>query len=743
MIRLAHYLKPFMLLIGLSLVLLFVQAMSDLTLPDYMAQIVNTGIQQSGVESPLPEAIRQSELEKVTLFMATEDAAELTAAYTLITSESANYAETVALYPTLASEPVYLLNEVTESERPRLEELVTKPLLIVAGIYQALENPEAAAEGGLDLSGLPAGQDPFEMLKGLPAGMRSQMLASAEERFSALEPAFLTQGAIRAVQAEYTALGVDIAGRQQSYILNKGGVMLLISLLSGASTVAVGYLSARAAAGMARNLRRDVFTKVDSFSSTEFDQFSVSSLITRSTNDVAQLQMLVVILLRMVVYAPILAIGGIIKAINTDVAMWWTIALAVVALLTLIFTTFGLALPKFRLIQKLVDRLNLVTREHLSGMMVIRAFNTQPFEEKRFDQANIELTNTNLYVNRVVVFMMPAMMFIMNGVSVLIIWVGAHRVAEAQMQVGNMMAFMQYAMQIVTAFLILSFMFIILPRASVSADRIADVLETKATILDPVVPQTFPAPFKGTVEFREVSFAYPGAEENVLQNISFTAEPGQTTAFIGSTGSGKSTLINLIPRFYDVTAGAILVNGVDIRQVRQHELREKIGFIPQKGNLFSGTIESNLRYADDQAPLEKLQQAADIAQATPFILEKTERFQSEISQGGSNVSGGQRQRLAIARALVKQAPIYIFDDSFSALDFKTDSALRKALKKATGGSTLLIVAQRISTIKTAEQIIVLDEGKVVGKGTHQELMKNCETYREIALSQLSAEELSQ
>jgi ATP-binding cassette subfamily B protein len=452
--------------------------------------------------------------------------------------------------------------------------------------------------------------------------------------------------------------------------------------------------------------------------------------------------MLTVIMIRMIIYAPILAVGGIIKAVSTDASMWWTIALAVVALLSFIVATFSVALPKFKIIQKLVDRLNLVTRENLSGMMVIRAFNTQKFEEKRFDTANTELTDTNLFVNRVMALMMPFMMLIMNGVTVLIIWVGAHQVAEAHMQIGNMIAFMQYGIQVVFAFLFISMMFIILPRASVSAERIADVLDVEPAIQDPKDPKRFPAPFKGTVEFRNVAFRYPGAEEDVLHHLNFTAQPGQTTAFIGSTGSGKSTLINLIPRFYDVTAGSILVDGIDIREISQHELRETIGYIPQKGNLFSGTIDSNLRYADENATEEELLVATTVAQASNFINEKPEKLMTPVSQGGTNVSGGQRQRLSIARALVKRAPIYIFDDSFSALDFKTDVALRKALKENTGNSTVLIVAQRISTIKTAEQIIVLDEGRIVGMGTHDELMEDCETYREIALSQLSLEELA-
>jgi ATP-binding cassette subfamily B protein len=465
-------------------------------------------------------------------------------------------------------------------------------------------------------------------------------------------------------------------------------------------------------------------------------------LITRSTNDVTQIQMVIILIVRMVFYAPIIGVGAIIRAVAKSPSMSWLIALAVVVLLGMVLTIFSIALPKFKIIQSLIDRLNLVTRENLSGMMVIRAFNTQNFEEARFDKANRDLTNNSLFVNRVMVIMMPMMMLIMNGLSLLIIWVGAHQVAQSNMQVGDMMAFMQYAMQVVMAFLMLSIMFIILPRASVSAGRIADVLDTKLEIVDPADPKHFPSDSKGKVEFDHVSFRYPGAEEDILHDISFTALPGQTTAIIGSTGSGKSTVVNLIPRFYDVTSGAILVDGLDIREVKQSDLRDKIGYIPQRGMLFSGTIESNLRYADENASLESIEQAASIAQATEFISTMPAGLDTEISQGGTNVSGGQKQRLAIARALVKRPPIYIFDDSFSALDFKTDSALRKALKESTGKSTVLIVAQRISTIKTAEQIIVVDDGRVVGKGTHKELMDTCETYREIALSQLSKEELA-
>ncbi len=746
MIRLARYLRPFASLILLAVILLFTQAMADLSLPEYLSRIVNNGIQQSGIESPIPQAIRQSEMNKVTLFLSDADKKTVLSHYTLINKDSADYNKYVGDYPALATESIYVLNDQSQETTEAIKPSLSKALLVVSGIEQAVKDPSKAAsmgsQGGFDISKLPAGTDVFQMLSILPAGIRNNILSSVDKRFAVMGESMVEQAAIAAVKTEYTALGMNVETLQTNYIIRIGATMLLISLLSGACTILVGFLSARTAAGMARNLRRDVFNKVTSFSNSEFDKFSVSSLITRSTNDITQLQLLTVIMLRMVIYAPILAVGGVIKALSTDASMWWTIALAVVILLTFIATTFSIALPKFKIIQKLVDRLNLVTRENLSGMMVIRAFNTQGFEEKRFDKANVDLTNTNLFVNRVMALMMPFMMLIMNGTTVLIIWVGAHQVAESQMQIGNMIAFMQYGIQVVMAFLFISMIFIILPRASVSAERIADVLDTEPTIEDPKQAKSFPAPFKGTVEFRNVSFRYPGAEEDVLHAINFTAQPGQTTAFIGSTGSGKSTLINLIPRFYDVTGGQILIDGVDIRDVSQHELREKIGYIPQKGNLFSGTIDSNLRYADENASEAVLTEATDIAQASNFINEKPERLGSPVSQGGTNVSGGQRQRLSIARALVKHAPIYIFDDSFSALDFKTDVALRKALKEHTGNSNMLIVAQRISTIKTAEQIIVLDDGRVVGMGTHEELMEDCETYREIALSQLSLEELA-
>jgi ATP-binding cassette subfamily B protein len=567
------------------------------------------------------------------------------------------------------------------------------------------------------------------------------LVSGIDQNFATLGEKMITQIAVGAVKAEYSALGMDTAKLQTNYIIHAGVLMLLLSLLSITCTMIVGYLSARTAAGASRDIRKNVFQKVESFSNTEFNKFSTASLITRSTNDVTQVQMVIIMMMRMVFYAPIIGVGGVIRAIGKSANMWWIIALAVVILLGIILVVFSIALPKFRIIQSLIDRLNLVIRENLSGMMVIRAFNMQAFEEERFDKANKDLTSNSLFITRVMVIMMPMMMFILNGVTLLIIWVGAHQVANSTMQVGDMMAFMQYAMQIVFAFLMLSMMFIILPRASVSGGRIAEVLETEPVIIDPPSPEKFSQPFVGTVEFRNVCFRYPGALEDVLHDISFTSLPGQTTAFLGSTGSGKSTIVNLIPRFHDVTDGAILVSGVDIRNVLQSDLRDNIGYIPQKGMLFSGTIESNLLYADENASLDDLKMAAEISQAQEFISSNPEGFQAEVAQGGANVSGGQKQRLSIARALVKKAPIYIFDDSFSALDFKTDAALRRSLKEKTASSTVLIVTQRVSTIKNAEQIIVLHEGRIVGKGTHRELMDGCEVYRDIALSQLSKEEL--
>ncbi len=746
MIRLARYLKPYLSMILLTIVLLFVQANADLALPDYLSRIVNTGIQQGGVENAVPTVIRASTMDHLQLFLTPDEQSRVMAAYTLVDAGSPDYAETLKTVPGVANEPVYVLTTTNADEIAALDPVMARALLAVSGVEQVMADPTKAAQmgaaAGFDLSRLPAGADLFTLLGNLPQAQREQISAQLQGQFAALGESAVQQAATQAVKAEYTTLGMNAASLQTNYILSTGLLMLLVTLVSVVSSIAVGYLSARTAAGLSRDLRRAVFQKVEGFSSTEFDRFSTASLITRTTNDITQVQMVVIMMMRMVFYAPIMGVGGIIRAIDKDSSMWWIIAVGVAALLSLIVVVFSVTLPKFKAMQNLIDRLNLVLRENLSGMMVIRAFNMQPFEEQRFDKANQDLTGTTLFINRVMVAMFPTMMLIMNGLSLLIIWIGSQQVAAAQMQVGDMMAFMQYAMQIVFSFLMMSFMFILLPRASVSGGRIAEVLGTEPTIRDAETPRNFPEPFKGTVEFRNVSFRYPGADEDVLCNINFTAQPGQTTAFIGSTGSGKSTIVNLIPRFYDVTGGQILIDGVDIRQVTQHELRDKIGYIPQKSTLFSGTIESNLRYADDDATKEALLAAAGTAQVTEFIDSNADGLATEIAQGGANVSGGQKQRLSIARALVKQAPIYIFDDSFSALDFKTDAALRHALKENTADSAVLIVTQRVSTVMNAEQIVVLDEGQVVGIGTHSELMKTCEPYREIALSQLSMEELS-
>lgn len=750
MLRLVKYLKPYRLLILLAVALLFVQAMADLALPDYLSKIVNVGIQQGGVSEAAPQAIRASEMNRVALFLSDADKARVLADYTLVDKTSPDYAQFVVTYPALASQPIYVRkSQLSADEATWLDPVFGKALVTVGGIEQMMADPTkaAAALGGtsgvpFDLSKLPPGTDVFTVLASLPAAQRAQINAAIDKQYQALGPSMVTQSAALMVKTEYKALGMDTTQLETSYILNTGVLMLLISLLGAVCVIAVGFLSARTAAGLARDLRRFVFGKVEGFSSAEFDKFSTASLITRSTNDITQIQMLVITMVRMVIYAPIIGVGGVIRAVGKSPNMWWIIALAVIVLLGLISVVFSLSLPKFRRIQGLIDRLNLVMRENLSGMMVIRAFNRQNFELDRFDRANTDVTATMLFVNRIMVVMFPVMMLIMNAVSLAIIWVGAHQVAESNIQVGDMMAFLQYAMQILFAFLMLSFMFIILPRASVAGDRVADVLATEASIHDAAAPARFPEPFQGVVEFQDVSFRYPGAEADVLRDISFTARPGQMTALIGATGSGKSTLVNLIPRFYEVSQGSIRVDGVDIRRVSQHDLRDKIGYIPQKATLFSGTIESNLRYADEDAREEVLAEAVEIAQAAEFVSVGAEGMGAEISQGGQNVSGGQKQRLSIARALVKKPPIYILDDSFSALDFKTDAALRRALKEHTGGSTLLVVTQRVSTIKNAEQIIVLDEGRVVGKGTHRELLAGCDTYREIASSQLSLEELA-
>lgn len=744
MLKLIKYLKPFVVSVFAIIVLLLIQAICDLSLPDYTSHIVNIGIQQGGIVNAVPEAVRKGEFDKLVLFMDEPEKAKVTGSYILLDKNNlpaADYENYVKAYPKLADEPIYKLSTDDKKIIDELNPIMGKYILIVSGLEKS--GVSGLSQGGQSSMPIPQGADPFEILSKIPASQLEPMKRTINEKLAGMSDSMITQAAVSYIHDEYDALGLNTDKLQSNYILYAGAIMLLIALLSMAASVIVGYLAARVAAGLGRNLRKGVFRRVSGFSNSEFDKFSTASLITRSTNDIQQVQMLMVMLLRIVFYAPILGIGGVIKVYHSDSAMWWIIALAVAAILLLVAVLFGVAIPKFKSVQRLVDRLNLVTREILTGIPVIRAFSTQKHEEEKFDDANRKLTGTNLFVSRVMATMMPIMMLIMNGTTLLIIWVGGHQVDKGVMQVGNMMAFMQYAMQIIMAFLMISMVSVMLPRASVAAQRIDEVLETDFAINDPQKAQHFAADSKGYVEFENVSFRYPGAEEDVLCNINFTAKPGQTTAFIGSTGSGKTTLINLIPRFYDVTDGRILIDGTDIRDVTQHELRERIGYVPQKGVLFSGTIESNLSYGVENASEQQLEKSAEVAQALDFIREKPEGFNTPISQGGTNVSGGQKQRLSIARALVKEPRIYIFDDSFSALDFKTDALLRKALKEVTGDCTILIVAQRISTIMNADRIIVLDEGKIAGTGTHRELMESCEVYQQIALSQLSKEELAQ
>ncbi|MBI9109209.1 MAG: ABC transporter ATP-binding protein [Spirochaetales bacterium] len=742
MLKLFKYLKPYTFSILVCTALLFLQANMDLTLPDYMSRIVNTGVQQNGIDSAVPVAIRQTEMKNLELFFGDKEKQEILDAYTLLEPGTGDAVPLELVYPALKNEALYILSEGAETDA--FEIVFSRAFSAVAGITQMASGTGKSSGGpGMpDLSMIPEGSDFFSILSTMPEEQRSQILAMISSKVGQIDEIILTQGALRLVNAEYQAIGMDTGKMQSRYIINMGAMMLLFTLISILANIIAGLLASRSAAGMAQTVRSDIFNKVEHFSGEEFDKFSTASLITRTTNDVTQVQLVIFMMLRMVIYAPILGVGGVIRALGKAPSMAWIIGLAVLALLGLITIVFIIATPKFKSIQRLIDRLNLVTRENLSGLMVVRAFNRQKFEEKRFDKANKDLTGVNLYVTRVMVIMMPAMMLIMNLLSVAIIWVGAHQVAESSMQVGDMMAFLQYAMQIVMSFLMLSMIFIFLPRAAVSGTRISEVLETEPTISDPENPEDLPSKVRGRIEFKDVSFTYPGAEENALSGINFIAEPGKTTAIIGSTGSGKSTILNLIPRFYDITGGVILLDGQDIRKIRQKDLRSQIGYVPQKVTLFSGTIESNLKYADENASEETLRQSAEIAQAMEFISSKPEGLNTPIAQGGQNISGGQKQRLSIARALVKKAPVYIFDDSFSALDFKTDAALRKAMKEKTGDSTLIIVAQRVSTIMKAEQIIVLDEGGIVGKGTHGELLKSCEAYSEIAYSQLSMEELS-
>ena len=694
--------------------LLIVQAAGDLTLPDYTSKIVNVGIQNGGIENVAPEVIRKSEMDNMLIFTDEDD--KILASYEEISKDnldSAEYEKLVKKYPALENESLYKIKKISSSVQDELDSLMAKPLMMLS------------------------------VTKQMPKGQLDQMLETVNQKIDDMQESILEQAAIQEVKNEYKAIGMNTDSIQNQYIIMAGLKMLGISLIIMISAISIMCLSARVAARLAKTLREKVFKKVLRFSNKEFSEYSTASLITRSTNDIQQIQGLIAILFRVLVYAPIIGIGGFLRVLNqSDNSMAWIIGVAIIAILFVVATLFIIAMPRFKKLQQLIDKLNLVAREILTGLPVIRAFNTEKKEEKRFDKANMDLTKTNLFVNRAMSFMMPTLMLIMNGISLLIVWVGAHGIDNGTMQVGNMMAFIQYTMQIVMSFLMISMVSIMLPRASVSANRINEIIETDEAIKDSKEPKKLNPNKKGLVEFKNVSFRYPDSDEEVLSDISFTAEPGKTTAIIGSTGSGKSTIVNLIPRFYDVTSGNLLIDGVDIKDISNKDLRKIIGFVPQKGILFSGTIESNIKYGNPNMSDEQMIEAAQIAQATEFIESKPEKYQEPIAQGGSNVSGGQKQRLSIARAIAIDPEILVFDDSFSALDFKTDSILRAELAKKTQDKTVIIVAQRINTILNADQIIVLEDGKVVGKGTHEELIKTNETYKQIALSQLSAEELN-
>ncbi len=770
--KLFRFLKPYSGSVLMILIVLMVQAYCDLSLPTYTSDIVNVGIQQSGITEKVPDEIAKEDLEHLLLFVPSAQQKTVQEAFEE-SQKSYDYDGKV----------LALKESVKEEQEEELASVLAVPMMMVSGIDSgsdtavqmeeemrqkmkeqmqaaAQEQMQAVAQG--QMQAVPQAQMQaevqsqtetklpdvdsmtlYEMIGMMDPKQRDPMIDQMEEQMAKLPETMTEQAATVYVKAAYEKIGLDTGKMSSSYIMQTGAKMLGLAALGMLASILVGLMASKVAAGIGQGLRRDVFQKVVGFSNAEFDKFSTASLITRSTNDIQQIQLLMVMLLRMVLYAPIMAAGGVWKVFNTNVDMCWIIGLGILMILLVVIALFVLVMPKFEIVQNQIDRLNLVSREILTGLPVIRAFGTQEYEEERFDGANKDLTKTNLFVNRAMTFMMPMMMLIMNAVTVLIVWVGGHSINDGAMQVGDMMAFIQYTMQIIMSFLMICMISVMLPRAAVSAERVDEVLKSQTLIHDPKEAKTFSKEGKGEVCFDHVSFRYPGAEEYVLEDISFTAKPGETTAFIGSTGSGKSTLVNLIPRFYDVTEGKIMIDGEDIREVTQHDLREKIGYVPQKGVLFSGNVASNILYGNPDGTQEEMEEAAKIAQAAEFIEHKKKRYQSPISQGGANVSGGQKQRLSIARAIAKHPEIYIFDDSFSALDYKTDVTLRKALKEKTADSTVLIVAQRISTILQAEQIIVLDNGKVVGKGTHKELLKNCEAYYQIASSQLSEKELAE
>ncbi|MEQ2837096.1 ABC transporter ATP-binding protein [Dorea formicigenerans] len=735
--KLFQFLKPYAPRVLLILCVLVVQAYCDLSLPTYTSNIVNVGIQQSGIDEEIPENISEEEMNRLLLFVSEDDRQDIQDAYEK-SSESFDY-----------DGEVLTLKDSVKSDNEKLDALTEEmklPMMLTAGFENGSDTTKQM-EGQLkeQMSQVPGIEkmsvfDIFGMMNDM---QRAAIVDKITKQMDKMPDSILDQTAISYVKSTYEQIGLDTGHMSTVYILKTGAKMLGLAALGMAASILACLMASRVGSKVGRGLRRDTFRKVIGFSNAEFDKFSTASLITRSTNDIQQIQLLTVMILRIVLYAPIMAIGGILKVSKTNVDMFWIIGLAVLLIVMVVAVLFIVVMPKFKIVQNMVDKLNLVSREILTGLPVIRAFHTEKHEEERFDKANKDLTKLNLFVNRAMTFMMPTMMLVMNGITVLIVWVGGHSINDGAMQVGDMMAFIQYAMQIIMSFLMICMISVMLPRAAVSAERVDEVLKSETKIHDPKEPKTLPKNGKGEVAFEHVSFHYPGAEEDVLHDITFTAKPGETTAFIGSTGCGKSTLVNLIPRFYDVTEGKITIDGQDVRDLTQHELREKLGYVPQKGVLFSGNIASNIMFGNPAGSEQEMTEAAQIAQAVEFIDTKPERYKSPISQGGANVSGGQKQRLSIARAIAKHPDVYIFDDSFSALDYKTDTVLRSALKEKTTDSVVLIVAQRISTILHAEQIIVLDDGKIVGKGTHEELLKTCDAYYQIAASQLSESELKE
>ena len=735
--KLFQFLKPYAPRVLLILCVLVVQAYCDLSLPTYTSNIVNVGIQQSGIDEEIPENISEEEMNRLLLFVSEDDRQDIQDAYEK-SSESFDY-----------DGEVLTLKDSVKSDNEKLDALTEEmklPMMLTAGFENGSDTTKQM-EGQLkeQMSQVPGIEkmSVFDIFGMMDDTQRAAIVDKITEQMDKMPDSILDQAAISYVKSTYEQIGLDTGHMSTVYILKTGAKMLGLAALGMAASILACLMASRVGAKVGRGLRRDTFRKVIGFSNAEFDKFSTASLITRSTNDIQQIQLLTVMILRMVLYAPIMAIGGILKVSKTNVDMFWIIGLAVLLIVMVVAVLFIVVMPKFKIVQNMVDKLNLVSREILTGLPVIRAFHTEKHEEERFDKANKDLTKLNLFVNRAMTFMMPTMMLVMNGITVLIVWVGGHSINDGAMQVGDMMAFIQYAMQIIMSFLMICMISVMLPRAAVSAERVDEVLKSETKIHDPKEPKTLPKNGKGEVAFEHVSFHYPGAEEDVLHDITFTAKPGETTAFIGSTGCGKSTLVNLIPRFYDVTAGKITIDGQDVRDLTQHELRDKLGYVPQKGVLFSGNIASNIMFGNPAGSEQEMTEAAQIAQAVEFIDTKPERYKSPISQGGANVSGGQKQRLSIARAIAKHPDVYIFDDSFSALDYKTDTVLRSALKEKTTDSVVLIVAQRISTILHAEQIIVLDDGKIVGKGTHEELLKTCDAYYQIAASQLSESELKE